>query len=277
LILDSTQTQIEDGHTPLVEPSESSGGTSDLTAYRENSLLLADVKKLVKAPGQTVRSIGATSTTDREGVDWLVVSNTGSPPDDVDLIDFDNGLQGQRIYNSLSTLKNLSEIADAGGTAQAEARTNLAMNVAVSGFVAASTVYTAESQAPFSQFIVDTAIAAGVWESIGPTGEGADNDWAALDDVPDNAKFIDIMIELNVNVSSVNGLLTVNSRKVGEADAADSRTTIASSSPSATGANMETATPARIAIVDRKFDLTYSVSSVSGETIKLILRGFGVQ
>jgi len=125
LILDSTQTQMPDGYTPLVEPSESSGGTSDLTAYRENSLLLADVKKLVKAPGQTVRSIGATSTTDREGVDWLVVSATGSPADDVDLIDFDNGLQGQRIVNNLSVLKNLEEIADAGGAAQTAAIGNI--------------------------------------------------------------------------------------------------------------------------------------------------------
>lgn len=99
LILDSTQTQIEDGHTPLVEPEGDSGSTSDLTAYRENSLLLADVKKLVKAPGQTVRSIGKASTTDNLGADWLVESNTGSPADDVDLIDFDNGLQGTRIKN----------------------------------------------------------------------------------------------------------------------------------------------------------------------------------
>jgi len=99
LILDSTQTQIPDGYTPLVEPEGGSGSTSDLTNYRENSLLLADVKKLVKAPSQTVRTIGKTSTTDTLGSDWLVVSNTGSPPDDVDLFDFDNGLQGQRIKN----------------------------------------------------------------------------------------------------------------------------------------------------------------------------------
>lgn len=125
LILDSTQTQIEDGFTPLVEPDTSGGGGSDLTGYREYSLLLADVKKLIKAPGQTVSSIGAASTIDREGVDWLVVSNTGNPADDVDLIDFDNGLQGTRIVNNLSVLKNLEEIADAGGAAQDAAAANL--------------------------------------------------------------------------------------------------------------------------------------------------------
>jgi hypothetical protein len=40
--------------------------------------------------------VGKLTATDDLGADWLVASATGSPGDDIDLIDFTNGLQGQR-------------------------------------------------------------------------------------------------------------------------------------------------------------------------------------
>lgn len=97
LMLDATQTEIKDGYIPLVEPDVSSGSSADLTNYTENGLLLADVKQLTIAPGQTARSIGRTAVDDGLGAIWLAVTSTGSPADDTDLIDFDNGLQGVRV------------------------------------------------------------------------------------------------------------------------------------------------------------------------------------
>lgn len=120
LILDSTETEIKDGYTPIITEDSGGGGSTDLTDYTENGLLLADVKQLDKAPGQTVRSVGKISTEDGAGVLWLVVSNTGGNADDVDLIDFDNGLQGVRIGNDLAVVKNLSDLDNV-----ATARTNL--------------------------------------------------------------------------------------------------------------------------------------------------------
>jgi len=93
-----------------------------LADYTENGLLLADVKQLVKSVGQTVRSVGKASTEDGEGALWLVVSSTGGGGDDVDLIDFDNGLQGVRIENYLSVSSNLSDLGNIE-----TARTNLSV------------------------------------------------------------------------------------------------------------------------------------------------------
>lgn len=125
LRLDSTGTQIKNGYTKLIEADASS--QISLDNYTENGLLLADVKQLDKTPGQTVRSIGKISAQDGLGALWLVVTDTGNPADDIDLIDFDNGTQGERLKNYLGAGDNLQEIADAGASAQATARDNLGL------------------------------------------------------------------------------------------------------------------------------------------------------
>lgn len=109
LILNSSQTQITDGWTPTVEGDSSSA--TDLGDYREYGLLLADIKKVDVSPGQTIGSIGKTSATDDLGANWLVVSPTGGTADDIDLIDFDNGLQGERLRNFLQPQDNLDNLA----------------------------------------------------------------------------------------------------------------------------------------------------------------------
>ncbi len=97
LILDSSQTQINGGWTPTVSGDSSSDvDTENLREYR---LTLAEVKQVDVSQGQTIGNVGNTSADDGGGVDWLVVSNTGESEDNVDLIDFDNGLQGKRLTN----------------------------------------------------------------------------------------------------------------------------------------------------------------------------------
>lgn len=110
LMLDSTETQITGGFIPLIEP-ESTSGSSDLTDYREYGLTLADVKQLSVLAGQTVSSVGKSTATDNLGVDWLVAANTGGAADDVDLIDFDNGLQGLKIKNFIEEAATASDKA----------------------------------------------------------------------------------------------------------------------------------------------------------------------
>ena len=120
LILNSSQTQITDGWTPTVE-GDSSAAT-DLGDYREYGLLLADIKKVDVSPGQTIGSIGKTSATDDLGANWLVVSPTGGTADDIDLIDFDNGLQGERLRNFLQPQDDLDNLND-----NEQARTNIGL------------------------------------------------------------------------------------------------------------------------------------------------------
>lgn len=97
LVLNANGTQID--YTPSVVPPATSGGvTTDGIRY---GLTLGAVKALDVAVGDVVRSVGSLTATDSLGADWLVTTATGSPGDDVDLIDFDNGLQGRRIMNQI--------------------------------------------------------------------------------------------------------------------------------------------------------------------------------
>ena len=99
LILNSNRIQIENGWIPTV--SASSSGVSDLTEYKRYGKILSDIQSFNVEPGQVVGSVGKITPTDNLGATWLVTTNTGNPADDVDLVDFDNGLQGERIRNAL--------------------------------------------------------------------------------------------------------------------------------------------------------------------------------
>lgn len=106
LIQDRNGATVQDGYTPFVSnPGEAEVNLGSVTQV---GLLLPDIKLLDVTPGDTVRNVGKITATDGLGADWLVVSNTGNPADDVDLIGFANGLQGQRI-NSQTYEKDVSQ------------------------------------------------------------------------------------------------------------------------------------------------------------------------
>lgn len=97
LVQDRNGATVQDGYTPFVSnPGEAE---VNLGAVTQVGLLLSDIKLLDVTPGDTVRNVGKITATDGLGADWLVVSNTGNPADDVGLIDFANGTQGQRVSN----------------------------------------------------------------------------------------------------------------------------------------------------------------------------------
>jgi len=96
LVFDSAGAQVD--YAASVNSASSGGSDVDSDATRVG-LLLSDVKAFNVSVGDTVRSVGKTVVTDNFGADWLAVSATGNPADDVNLMDFDNGLQGKRINN----------------------------------------------------------------------------------------------------------------------------------------------------------------------------------
>jgi len=93
LVLDSNGTQVE--YSASIVPSEAGGGGTAFDSIKVE-LTLAEVKALDVAVGDVCRSVGKLTATDDLGADWLVISSTGNPGDDGNLIDFDNGLQGVR-------------------------------------------------------------------------------------------------------------------------------------------------------------------------------------
>jgi len=78
------------------EGGTTGGGIGDFSEVTRVGLTLSEVKAFDVAVGEVVRSVGKVSATDGLGADWLAISATGTPGDDVELIDFDNGLQGTR-------------------------------------------------------------------------------------------------------------------------------------------------------------------------------------
>lgn len=93
MIRDSADNQVDYSASVNIG---SGGGSVDLGDTIRVGLVLDDVKAFDVSVGDVVRSVGKLVATDSLGADWLVISATGGAGDDVDLIDFDNGLQGQR-------------------------------------------------------------------------------------------------------------------------------------------------------------------------------------
>lgn len=109
LVLTSSGAQVD--YTASIATS-GSGGSVDLSDTIRVGLILDDVKAFDASVGDVLRSVGRATATDNLGADWLVISSTGSPGDDVDLIDLDNGLQAQRDKSKLYTDSVLPYVAD---------------------------------------------------------------------------------------------------------------------------------------------------------------------
>ena len=119
LILDSQMKQVD--YIAEVDAGVISGSV-DAKVYATQAAAAADVTLV---SGTMVTTLAKTTAFDGDGAEWQVVAYTGTPGDDVDLVDMANGNQLKRLENYLASNKNLQEIADAGGAAQTSARTNL--------------------------------------------------------------------------------------------------------------------------------------------------------
>lgn len=280
LILNSNQTQIDDGYIASVTDYNAGSGSGSFDDYRQYALTLAGVKQLDKTPGQTVGNIGKVTATDNLGSDWLVISNTGSPADDIDLIDFDNGTQGQRIKDFLQPQDNLSNVADAD-----TARDNLnaqERQPVVSGFTRTESYFIdddGDSQGG-NTFDVDVNIAIGVFESVGPTGSGADNIWTALDALPSNTKYVDIYVETETISTNTDSISSTYFRRTGSsATLANTRRSYAvldvAGSGSTAIASVQTGTIRVPVDGSVRFDCTYD-DAATQTNVTLYLVGFGV-
>ena len=170
LILDSKQVEINDGWTPTIDDSTDTDAA--LEDYRRYSLTLAELKQLEVSQGQTVANVGKESAGDGLGSKWLVVSNTGETADNVNLIDFDNGLQGQVI-------------------------TTETPDYSTDDFTRTTQYYIASpSLMTSSEVNITTEVDAGTEFTVGPTGSGADVIMDALDDIPNDAVFVKLAIDV---------------------------------------------------------------------------------
>lgn len=110
LLLDSNQTQINGGWTPLVSASDEED--ENLNNYRRYENTLAELKQVDVSVGTTVGNLGKTNVGDGLGSVWRVVSSTGTPNDDIDFIGFSNGLQGIRVRGFMQGIDNLNGLSN---------------------------------------------------------------------------------------------------------------------------------------------------------------------
>jgi hypothetical protein len=192
LILDSAQKQQD--YIPSVDAGIITGSV-DAKVYSTQAAAVADQTLVAD---MFVQTLDKTTPFDGDGADWRVVAYTGTPGDGIDLVDLDNGLQLKRLKNYLAANKNLEEIEDAGAIAQQAARENLGMpSPDVSNYIRGSAIYRRDYTQELEVF-VGTVIPNITWQSIGPTGSGADHVWADLDSIPLDAKMICINVKFNV-------------------------------------------------------------------------------
>lgn len=95
LIINANGQQVD--YSSSVNAEGASGGISDFSEVIRVGLTLSEIKTFAVSVGEVVRNIGGAVASDGLGSDWLVISASGTPSDDENLISFNNGLQGQRV------------------------------------------------------------------------------------------------------------------------------------------------------------------------------------
>lgn len=150
------------------------------------------------------------------------------------------------------------------------------MNAATGNFVDASNGSPRISDTAFS---VAATLADDTWESIGPTGSGADNIWTALDDIPTDVDYIELDISIQaIRTSGVDALCTnilyarANGTTPGNPAIADARafggTTVQGQAINHTARKVQVA-PGNL------FDLKFTNTDCTSYAISIYLIGYG--
>lgn len=131
-------------------------------------------------------------------------------------------------------------------------------------------------------FQPQSSITESSWESVGPTGSGADNTWTALDGLPTDVDWIEVRIDTNATSSSgtanTNRSQDVYARDDGSTQAANANTRISRigsrNDGSGNGIAYGTCTH-KIPVTSRVFDMTWASNFDTSDAIFVYLVGYG--
>jgi len=124
----------------------------------------------------------------------------------------------------------LAEIGAILGTTNATEIAQLDVSArTVSGYVSGAVTHIEEGVGAGGEIDVDSILTASSWESVGPTGSGADNIESGLNSIPSGAVAVILKIFIQVSGSTNTDTYSNNlyARKTGESDAISSGTMIA--------------------------------------------------
>lgn len=154
----------------------------------------------------------------------------------------------------------------------------------VSGYVSGITTYIeGDTGADTTNFNVISSLTLNTWESVGPTGSGADNIWTALDSVLDNATYVILRARIYVYHTSTVASARLHARKTGSSATASifGVTHVAEAFAGATNAtavDARTVTEFKVPIDSSgRFDLYWDYTTAyTTITIDTYLVGFGI-
>ena len=150
---------------------------------------------------------------------------------------------------------------------------------AVAGYVSANAVFTRDAGSSSTGFDIDSNLTVSTYESIGPTGSGADFIWSELDILPSDVKFIDLRVKCVAgDGSNIAADANAEFRPTGSTDTIDLPTASSNITTNSTSAlsSITTYTYLRVAVgTNRSIDSKWS-SSGSTTNINMYLSGFGV-
>lgn len=149
----------------------------------------------------------------------------------------------------------------------------------VDGFVNGKIYIENDTGAGAATFSISGFIGA-AWESIGPSGSGANNFWTAMNSIPTNAKFAELRIHNSCSDTSGAAFTQkVYGRKTGSSETIGAKTLISMVGIRATGSTAtldENMTTAKLPLdSNRRFDLYFEAGGTS-RSVTTNLIGFGI-
>lgn len=153
-------------------------------------------------------------------------------------------------------------------------------DLVVSGHIRAGNIQLADGEATNAQFDVDSNLVIATFETVGPTGSGADNIWATMDQMPDNATIMIVQVIIDLDPDSAltasASIWVTHGDDATPSSTADSiKAGIAIDPDADVGLHVfryEVLIP--LGATNQDFNLRYNVANSSAESIQLSYRGF---
>jgi hypothetical protein len=129
---------------------------------------------------------------------------------------------------------------------------------------------------------IDTSITESAWESVGPTGSGANNIWTALDSLPSDVDWIEVKIVSNhtsnadtANTSRTASLHSRNNGSLATISAMSQISYLTSFTSAAGNCAASSVNIVKLNVLSRKFDLYWMSTFANTADFTAILTGYG--
>jgi len=153
---------------------------------------------------------------------------------------------------------------------------------AVAGFVSATRIYINTDGGDDSSFDIDANVTEGNWESVGPTGSGADNIWTAMDVIPAGARIAILFVNVDLDPTGTDStqVAAVYIRSTGSSEGQTTGSIVInhrSNTDDFTGSSTRNSTNVFVPLdASRRFDINWIATGDTARSLFTSLKGFGL-